>query len=161
MISTLKRLMSKAQILRLAPGRGEVVYFAHSRIDDHSFAAAKARGTIRSIRPRARILESADIAEIWHDLTDRLGGHDAVYKLIIESVSEVFALEHAQFVGRGVYHEVAIALANGKPAYAIRDGRAVQIERCTVANPEDYSRRFGRLLMQAMPDKEHHETHRH
>lgn len=154
-IPYLKRLISKAQIFQFAQGRGPVVYFAHSKLDYGTPAAKRARALIQRIRPGARILDPSRFGKIWPDLVERLGSHDAVYDLVIDCVSEVFALEHQDFVGRGVFNEVAVALRKARPAYAIREGRAVQITGYVVSDPNDYKRRFGRLLTASIKEQGH------
>lgn len=140
--------MSKAQVILLATsGRGHIVYFAHSKLDYESSRAAKVRSLIHQTWPDKRLLDPSRMRETWPDLAARLGGQDPVYELVISCVREVVALEHRGFVGRGVFTELQLAQRRGLPCFAVRDQKLVPVEAIEIVDPDDFKRRYGRLLV--------------
>jgi hypothetical protein len=137
--------MSRAQVLMLAPGHGDVVYFAHSKLDYETSRAAKVRSLIRHARPGKRLLDPSRMRETWTQLVERLGSIEAVYELVTSCVHEVVALEHKGFVGRGVFLELEQAAHRGLPRYVVRGQQLVPVEGIELFDPDDYKRSYGRV----------------
>ncbi len=138
--------MAKAQVTLLAtPGRGPIVYFAHSKLDYNTSKAAKVRSMIRDRRHDARLLDPSRMLETWPDLVARLGGQEQVYELVIGCVSEVVALEHKGFVGRGVFTELELASRRGLPRFVVRSNQLLPVARIELHDPEDFKRAYGRV----------------
>jgi hypothetical protein len=138
--------ISKAQVMSMAVGAGKIVYFAHSKLDYSTSRAAKVRSLIRDERPDMRLLDPSRMGEVWPDLAQRLGSHEAVYELVIECSAQVVALEHKGFVGRGVFTELQLAQRRGLPCYVVRDKRLVPVESIQIFDKEDYKRCYGRVF---------------
>lgn len=146
--ATIRTQISHAQVLMLAtPGRGRIVYFAHSKLDYCTSRAAKVRSLVREHRPDARLLDPSRFGQTWNDLAERFGSQDAVYQFVVGCADEVVALEHEGFVGRGVFTELEIANQRGLPRFVVRGGKLVPVDSIELFNQNDFKRCYGRVFV--------------
>lgn len=139
---------AKARVLRLAPaGGGRLVYFAHSKRDYHSARAARAFEVVRAARPGGRVLNPSGFIELWPVLVAALGSQEAVYRLVVELCTEVFALEHEGHIGRGVFAELVEAERLGLPRWVVRDEKVFPVAGVTTVDTTDYKVRYGRVML--------------
>ncbi len=155
LVADIRWALSRAQVLLYARGFGQVVYFAHSKLDYHTVIAADAKAALRRARPGKRILDPSSFGAVWGDLVERLGSHEAVYQLVISCCTEVAALEHEGVIGRGVYLELVEAERQGRPRFVLRNDVLVPIVGVVVVDSNDFRRRYGRILTA----KELHDVH--
>lgn len=136
----------------------KIVYFAHSMRDYGSYEAQAAVMLIRDLyRKRGEsfcIFDPEDLP--WDTLGARLRSssiadenpNELVFDWVIAQSHEIVALEHAGYVGRGVYSELERGLAQQKPCYVLRveslqPHRLVPVKGLRLVDPEDWKVRYG------------------
>lgn len=99
-----------------------IVYFAHSKKVYGTDEAEKARQAIFQLLPDHKMLDPERLP--WKDYEEQAVAKglrkDSVYQAVVRKASRVVAYEHQDHIGRGVYTELTIARALGKPIHVLR-----------------------------------------
>ena len=125
---------------------GRNILLAISRSETQPRIAAAAAALV-GIVPRVAVVVPDEAA--WRGLIGQHGWEGA-YHVAVERVDAVVALERNGRVGRGVYSLVTEALAQHRPAFALRRGadqkpRLVEIVAARESGAADWTNDFGIL----------------
>ena len=75
----------------------------------------------------------------------KLGNDMDAYLRIVKQCKRLICSEYSGFIGKGVYLEIKVALANNIPSYVLRDGFLYRIFKINVFNTDDWKTTVGKI----------------
>lgn len=121
---------------------GRVIYFAHSmQVYGKERTKTVEEDIARQTGCKVLNPESLD----WGKLVKDSGSFSNAYRDIVQSCTEVVALEHEGHIGRGVYEELSYAFQLGRRVRVYREGQLVGVKHIHLADTSDWRVRFGSI----------------